>query len=106
MEQLINIELLKENNQIILSNLPIQAKNELLNFYQYLFFKYNIKYSENNNKINTPVGLTHKEITEKNKLNKEEFLLFLKQGFSVTEEEIQQIEQTQKEINQWKIQEF
>ncbi len=44
MKQLIDIKLLKENNQISLTNLPEKVRNELLNFYQYIFFKYNIEY--------------------------------------------------------------
>ena len=46
MEQIINIELLKQNNEVLLTNLPIQAKNELVNFYQYIYFKYNIVFPE------------------------------------------------------------
>ena len=46
MKQTINIDLLKKNNKIILTNLPEQAKNELVNFYQYIFYKYNFEYFE------------------------------------------------------------
>ncbi len=101
MEQLIDIKLLKENNQIPLTNLPEKVRNELLNFYQYLFFKYNIRYDEKNNEIETRLILNKQD-----KFDKKEFLSFLRKGFSVTEEEIYKIEQTKKEINKWEIQKF
>ncbi len=94
-------------NIVDISILPKSAKRELLNYYEYLLFRHKTK---NNTKVN---GLI-KQIISKESMNnefdknitKKEFLDFLKKGFTISEDELNKIEDTQKEINQWKIEAF
>ena len=95
------------NNFIDISILSKSAKRELLNYYEYLLFRHKTK---NNTKVNELVKQIISKENETNELNKDmtkkEFLDFLKKGFTISEEEINKIEDTQKEINQWKIEAF
>ncbi len=90
-------------NIIDISILSKSAKMELLNYYEYLLFRHKTK---NNTKVNELVKQIISKENETNELNKDmtkkEFLDFLKKGFTISEEEINKIEDTQKEINQWK----
>ena len=95
MKQIIDIELFKENPQLFFSQLPEKAEVEFQNLLEFILFKYNVIIE------NKEENVIHKELK-----NKKDFLLFLKKGFFVSETEIQAIEQTQKEINKWEIQEF
>lgn len=93
MLQTIDINFIKENPQYFFSQLNENAEKELVNLLSYFIFKYNII-----------VDYEEKRKSELKK--KKDFLLFLKKGFFVSEEEIRNIEQTRKEINKWKVQEF
>jgi len=94
-------------NIVDISILPKSAKRELLNYYEYLLFRHKTK---NNTNVNGQI----KQIISKESMNnefdknitKKEFLDFLKKGFTISEEELNKIEDTQKEINQWKIEAF
>ncbi len=94
-------------NIVDISILPKSAKRELLNYYEYLLFRHKTK---SNIRVNGQI----KQIISKESMNNEfdknitknEFLEFLKKGFTISEEELNKIEDTQKEINQWKIEAF
>ena len=89
----IDINLIKEEPKLFFSQLSQKAEEEFYSLLNYFIFKYNIEIN-----IKNESKLKSKE--------KSEFLSFLKKGFSVSEKEIHDIEQTQNEINKWKIQEF
>jgi hypothetical protein len=95
------------NNFIDISILSKSAKVELLNYYEYLLFRHKTK---NNTKVNELVKQIISKENETSSLNenmtKKEFLDFLKKGFTISEDELNKIEDTQKEINQWKIEAF
>lgn len=93
MLQTIDINIFNDYPPQLFKRLPEQAKDEINNFVKYITYKYQI------------VNETQKQSDGIN-YNKAEFLSFLKKGFSVTEEEINQIEQTTKDINNWNIQKF
>lgn len=94
-------------NIIDISILSKSAKMDLLNYYEYLLFRHKTK---NNTKVNELVKQIISKENETSSLNedmtKKEFLDFLKKGFTISEEELNKIEDTQKEINQWKIEAF
>jgi len=94
-------------NIIDISILPNAAKIELFNYFEYLLFRYKTK---NNSKVNDLDILTIPNESVTNEYNeditKNEFLAFLKKGFTISEDELKKIEDTQKEINQWKIEAF
>ena len=95
MKQTLNIDLLKENPQLFFSKLPDEAEIEIQNLLEFVFFKYNLM-----------IGNSEESVKNTELKKKKDFLSFLKKGFSVSEDEIQAIEQTQKEINKWEIQKF
>jgi hypothetical protein len=94
-------------NIIDISFLPNSAKVELIHYYEYLLLRYKVNKNSKVSKLDE-IMITHDK--EKHELSetmtKNEFLDFLKKGFTVSESELNSIEKTQKEINQWKIQAF
>ena len=93
-----SLDEIKENPLLQLSELPEKAEEELVVFYNYLIYKYNIPINENK--------AANKSINYENKMSKNEFLSFLENDFSLSNDELKRIEDTQKEINKWIVQEF
>lgn len=92
---------------IDISFLPINAKKELISYYNYLLNKYVSNDNSIKNELDYTVIVEQKvENDLKNTMDKNEFLAFLKQGFTLSEVELNRIEENRKEINKWKIQKF
>ncbi|NLO19592.1 MAG: hypothetical protein GX121_06910 [Ignavibacteria bacterium] len=94
-------------NIIDISILPNAAKTELLNYFEYLLFRYRNKNISNFSDLENLITPNESITNEYNEnITKNEFLAFLKKGFTISEDEFKKIEDTQKEINQWKIESF
>jgi hypothetical protein len=89
-----SLDEVKDNPALFFSVLPEKAEKELIDFYNYLIYKYNI-----------PLNITNVSAFEDN-MSKKDFLSFLKNDLTLSDTELQRIEETQKEINKWKIKKF
>jgi hypothetical protein len=93
MSKKIDIDIIENFPEEFFSQLNSEARQEFNNLLNYFVHKYNIVLNDIPDKSKAEKG-------------KENFMLFLKKGFHVSEKELEKINQIQKDINSWDIEKY